>query len=107
MFRNKVLLFVFILCSFTTLNLSANSNSIKFTDAEKKWIQNNPTVTVGCETDWPPFDFTDINGNYTGICADYFRMISNATGLNFSYKFDSWKNLLNNTSKSSKINIEV
>ena len=58
-----IILIYFILPQF----ILANSNNITFTEKEKKWIKNHSVIKVGGEKDWAPFDFIDINGNYTGI----------------------------------------
>ena len=45
---------------------------------------------------WPPFDFVDNDGIYTGLSKDYLDLISSLTGLNFQVKTGkTWKELLN------------
>ena len=57
-------------------------NDIYLTEEEVQWIKNNPTVLVGGEMDWAPFDFVE-NGTYKGITNDYLNLISQKTGLKF------------------------
>jgi len=40
---------------------------------EQQWLNSNPIITLGIETAWPPFEFTDEDGNYNGITADYIH----------------------------------
>lgn len=58
--------------------------SLDFTKQEEEWIKHNPTVIVGGETDWAPFDFVGPDGNYQGISNDYMQLISKKSGLNFN-----------------------
>ena len=96
MFKNIFLFFLFI--------TSVYSNSVNLTIKEKEFIQNNPIINVGAETNWPPFDFVE-NGQYTGIARDYLDIIENNTGLTFNYiTSDSWDKLLE-LSKNRQIDL--
>lgn len=55
------------------------------TEQEKRWIQDNPTVLVGNEPDWPPFIYDDANGENQGISIDYLNLIARKTGLAFTF----------------------
>jgi len=57
--------------------------SLSLTAEEKQWIKEHPSVIVGGEMDWAPFDFVDKNNNYTGITNDYLKLISKKSGLEF------------------------
>jgi len=83
----SILLFLFI--SFSQVF----ANDINLTIQEKEFIKNNPIITVGAETDWPPFDFVE-NGKYTGVAKDYLDLIEQKSGLKFKYHMDTWNNLL-------------
>jgi len=61
------------------------AQSIKLTDEERQWIQQNPTVLVGNEPDWPPFFYDDLNGNNQGISIDFLDLIGRKTGLVFTF----------------------
>lgn len=61
------------------------AQSINLTDEERLWIEQNPTVLVGNEPDWPPFIYDDINGNNQGISIDYLDLIGRKTGLTFTF----------------------
>jgi len=83
----SILLFLFISLS------QSIANDINLTIQEKEFIKNNPIITVGAETDWPPFDFVE-NGKYTGVAKDYLDLIEQKSGLKFKYEIDTWKNLV-------------
>ena len=59
------------------------------------WLHDNNTVTVGCETDWAPYDFVDNQGRYQGIAEEYLKIITKRTGLQFEFHIEkSWNTLL-------------
>lgn len=51
---------------------------------ERRWIQDNPIVSVANPTDSAPFSFNQ-NGNMVGIAVDYLNIIAEMTGLKFNY----------------------
>jgi len=66
-----------------------------FTQEERTWIDENPTVIVGGEMDWAPFDFVTKYGVYDGISKDYLDLISKKSGLNFKVVTGfSWSELV-------------
>ena len=69
------------------------ANDINFSLEEKEFIKSNPIITVGAETDWPPFDFVD-NGEYTGVAKEYLDLIEQKSGFTFKYEMDTWNNLI-------------
>ncbi len=96
MFKYLFLFFLFV--------SSVYSNSVDLTIKEKEFIQSNPIINVGAETNWPPFDFVE-NGQYTGIARDYLDLIEKNTGLTFNYiTSDSWDTLLD-LSKNKQIDL--
>lgn len=84
----STLLFLFIALS------QLFANDINLTIEEKEFIKNNPIITVGAETDWPPFDYVD-NNEYTGVAKEYLDLIEQKSGLKFKYHMDTWNNLIN------------
>jgi diguanylate cyclase (GGDEF)-like protein len=72
-------LFWFILAIVCTPYLHANSD-IEFTPEERDFLNNNSTIVVGAEVDWPPVDYV-VNGKHTGLASDYLKVIKDTTGL--------------------------
>ncbi|MBF0302491.1 MAG: transporter substrate-binding domain-containing protein, partial [Desulfamplus sp.] len=63
---------------------SANiPNSVKLTDLEKEWIKAHPVIRLAPDPEFQPIEFFDENGNYTGIGADYVRLIEQKLGIKF------------------------
>lgn len=100
----QLIIFSLFLFQTTSYAKTIDQNKINFTEEEQAWIQDHPTVIVGGERDWVPFDFVDKNGNYTGITKDYLDLISKKIGIKFDIKLDTWNNLLSGLD-SGKINI--
>ena len=65
------------------LSLSMLYATLIFTQEEQAYIKNNPTVTLGSDYKWPPFDFADKNGAPTGLSYEYIQLISQKSGLKF------------------------
>jgi len=83
----------FLLLVFFAVNLFA-LNAPEFTLEEKKWIEKNPTVTLGADYNWPPYEFLDKSQKHTGIAAEYLALIAKKSGLRFKIKSDVWFNII-------------
>ena len=95
----KSLLFFLIFFS----NISYANSNINLTEEEIQYIKNNPTIKVGAEKNWAPFDFAE-EGTYKGLARDYLDIIEKKTSLKFEYDIDSWNNLLKKI-KQNKIQL--
>ena len=59
---------------------------------EKAWIKSHPVLKVATTQDWPPFEFIDNAGKYSGITADVLRLAAKRTGLELDLALNhSWK----------------
>jgi len=47
---------------------------INFNEEELKFIKQNPTIVMGGEMDWAPFDYVDKKGQYQGVAKDYLEI---------------------------------
>jgi signal transduction histidine kinase/ABC-type amino acid transport substrate-binding protein/DNA-binding response OmpR family regulator len=84
--RSVVLLFSCISFSFASPDLTLE---------EKRWIDNNPIVTVGIDNNYPPFDFVNELNVHQGIASDYLKYIEEQTGLRFKIYASKWMDVLN------------
>ena len=64
----KSLFFVSYFLLFFTF-LSAQDSYLS--KDEQLWIKNNPTVTLGADYKWAPFDYADSNAKHAGIASDF------------------------------------
>lgn len=73
---------------------TSKPSSVNLTEAEKQWIKENPVVRVASTEDWPPFEYVDSEGNYSGISADVFREVALRVGLKTEFVIEPWSELI-------------
>ncbi len=73
------LLTLFLLVGAGVAN--AQEDIIVFTPEEKAWLMAHPVIRIAPNPNFPPFEFFDDEGKYTGYTSDYVRRISELTGL--------------------------
>jgi putative nucleotidyltransferase with HDIG domain len=62
---------------------------------EKTWLQQHPVVTFAPDPHFPPIEYFDEKGNYTGLIADYFKIIERNLGYKFKIvQLNSWSEVL-------------
>lgn len=67
----------------------------ELSEEEKQWLAEHPTIRVGIDRDFAPFEWVDSNGTYQGVVADYLDLLENKLGINFEIiKNKSWKQTL-------------
>jgi|GEM_PF-1310012 len=70
---------------------SAPGSRVVLTPDEQLWIAHHPVIVVCPDPSYPPFEFYDQAGNYSGISADYLHLIAQKTGLNITdTRQDNW-----------------
>lgn len=77
---------VMMLCLFWSMSIitvsSAEETVIEFTEEEKAFIEEHPTISLGIDPSFVPFEFLDIDGHYKGIARDYINLLSERIGIN-------------------------
>jgi two-component system sensor histidine kinase EvgS len=63
-------------------------------DKESAWIASHPSVTLGADDSWPPFDFVDRHGVHRGVAADILALIKARTGLEIDVKAAAWPEIM-------------
>lgn len=61
---------------------SAEPAPISLTIEEQSFIAEHPTIKLGVDPSFIPYEFFDADGQYKGIAADYIKLICERTGLN-------------------------
>jgi PAS domain S-box-containing protein len=56
--------------------LTKTALRLRLTNQEKVWLENNPVIRLGYDIDYPPVEYTDKDGNYLGISAEYMTLIA-------------------------------
>ena len=67
--------------------------NLQLTPEEQAWVQAHPVLRVAATPDWPPFDWVDSNGNYTGIDADLVRHLTEMAGFQIEPVSGKWVDL--------------
>ena len=74
---------------------TATANALTLTDEERQWLDNHPELRLGIDATWPPFEFRDDKGLYTGLAADYVQLIKDRLGVTIKpVEPYSWSNVL-------------
>ncbi|GAA6205409.1 transporter substrate-binding domain-containing protein [Thalassotalea sp. SU-HH00458] len=72
-----------------------SAKKVELTKDEKTFLSEVDTIKVGINKSWRPVEFVNENGKAEGINADILALISQKTGINFTFKFyDSWSEML-------------
>ncbi|MEH6625691.1 MAG: transporter substrate-binding domain-containing protein [Motiliproteus sp.] len=82
-----------IFANWLPLNINAppSTSSIQLSTAERRWINDHPTIKLGVDPEFAPFEYIDEQGQYKGMCADYIQILNQRLGLNMQIIPDqSW-----------------
>lgn len=78
-----------------SMRLKAEEQQVYLTDSEKAWIKAHPTIRVGIDPEFAPFEYIDDNGNYSGFAADYINLLNKRLGLHIEVMFGlSWQEVM-------------
>ena len=69
--------------------------ALTLTDEEQQWLEDHPQLRLGIDATWPPFEFRNQEGLYTGLAADYAELIEERLGVTIKpVEPYSWSNVL-------------
>ncbi len=72
-----------------------DTRRVYLTEKEKNWIKNHPTIRLGVDPEFAPFEFINENGQYSGYGADYVRLLNERLGLNMEIVPEiSWQEVI-------------
>lgn len=57
---------------------------VKLTDAERDWLSERGPIRLGIDSNWPPFEYVDDNGVYSGLSSAYVGALSDRLDLSMS-----------------------
>jgi PAS domain S-box-containing protein len=75
----RILLLLALACSATAGSVASNA----LTPQEKSWLAAHPVIRVAPDPDFPPIEWFDEHGNFTGIAADFLTLIQPSLKLEF------------------------
>lgn len=62
------------------------SGPLQLTDAEERWLHDNPRITVLLDEQLLPLSYRDANGRWRGLSVDILEMLSQRTGLHIDLR---------------------
>ncbi|MFU6376770.1 bifunctional diguanylate cyclase/phosphodiesterase [Metapseudomonas otitidis] len=71
---------IFVLCLSLWM---PSAGALTLTQEEQDWLQAHPTLRIGIDASWPPFEFRDSQGRHQGLAADYTRLIQDRLNIRF------------------------
>lgn len=75
-------------------------NKLELTEDELAWLALHPTIYVGVDRDFAPYEWIDDDGYYVGMAADYIRLIEKKLGIHFEIIGDkSWAEIIDMAKK--------
>ena len=83
------------------------SPALDLTQSEQAWLAQHRDIRVGVNPAYPPFDFFDKNGVFSGLSADYMALIAQRLGVSFTIvKGLSWPEVTQGV-KDGRIDVAV
>ncbi len=83
-----------------SMRLDVEEQQVYLTDSEKAWIKAHPTIRVGVDPEFAPFEYIDDNGSYSGFAADYINLLNMRLGLHIKVMHGlSWQEVIHRAEK--------
>ncbi|GAB3003985.1 transporter substrate-binding domain-containing protein [Psychrosphaera aestuarii] len=72
----------------------ARRSQFSLSTDEKKWLKDNPKMSVAIVEDWKPYEFVNEDGEISGISRDMFTLATKLTGQEYVFKvYPTWDEL--------------
>lgn len=71
---------------WTGLSSSEMSLQLRLSEADRKWLKENPVLTFAGDPSWLPLEGFDDSGNYIGVVADYLKIIERSLNIKINVK---------------------
>ena len=76
-----IIILMSLLLSIKSSANDATSTLTTLTPEEKGFIKEHPSIRLGVDPEFTPYEFFDTDGQYKGIAADYIELLSKKTGI--------------------------
>ncbi|MCK5873038.1 MAG: transporter substrate-binding domain-containing protein, partial [Methylococcales bacterium] len=100
-FQRELFLLFFLLFSQSAFSTEA---SVFLTSEEQIWLDNHPSIKIGINKNWPPFDFVDKNQTHQGIASEYISLLSDILNIKFE-KSDNIDSVTRNDTKTHQFDM--
>lgn len=102
--RSLLFLALIFICPSIYAVEKNSSAKPQFTTEEIQWLKQHPTIRVGNENDWAPFDYVEYD-KPKGFAIDYIRLVAKKAGIKIKFiNGYSWAELLD-LFKQQKIDV--
>lgn len=64
-----------IIKTHTGMQLSMEKR-VRLTDAERQWLHEHEPFRLGVDSSWPPFEYIEEDGAYSGLASGYVNLLS-------------------------------
>lgn len=80
---------------FTSVLLADSLSTVTLTQSERAWLSTHPTIRVGMDSAYAPYEWLDEKGQFVGMAVDYLRLVEQKLGIRFEIvKGKSWTEVL-------------
>ncbi len=74
---------------------SLSQPTLNLTDNEKAWLLSHPSIRVGMDSEYAPYEWLNKNGTFVGMAVDYLRLLEQKLGVTFEImKGKAWSELV-------------
>ncbi|MCK4534790.1 MAG: transporter substrate-binding domain-containing protein, partial [Syntrophobacterales bacterium] len=71
------------------------NGQVQLTEGERDWLSAHPVIRIAPDPYFPPIEYFDKDGSYTGIAADYIAILEEKLGVKFKViRCKSWNEVL-------------
>ena len=70
--------------NFSVEDFIFDSTRLDYSTEELSYLKNHPTLKIGNDINWPPFEFIDDQGQYSGMVAEYMEWIAKELNLDIA-----------------------
>jgi len=81
---------IFVALFLSQITLVSAFSRIELTEEEKKWLRDNPVLTIALDNGNPPMNFQHSDGSYKGISVAYNNLIAEILGVELVLKGGTW-----------------
>jgi len=65
--------------------------NLHLSDSEKAWLKEHPSIRVGMDSEYAPYEWMNKDGTYVGMAVDYLHLLEKKLGVRFDIvKGKSW-----------------
>lgn len=85
-----------------TPQLTTEKSNVQLTAAEQAWLKSHAEIRFAPDPDFPPTEFIDGRGDYSGMTADYLALLEKKLGIHFKIiRLRNWDEVLSQAQSKS------